>query len=84
MLRTGELVAIDCRQVWQAMVDYSEGDLTPEMRASVDRHLKGCRHCRAIYDGSRNVVLLLANESVFQLPPGFSQRLYNRLSSARR
>ena len=84
MLKNRELVAIDCRQVWQAMVDYLEGDLTPEMRTRIDNHLKDCRHCKAIYDGSRNVVLLLADENVFQLPEGFSQRLYQRLSSATR
>ena len=84
MLKNRELVAIDCRQVWQAMVDYLEGDLTPERRTRIDSHLKDCRHCKAIYDGSRNVVLLLADENIFQLPEGFSQRLYQRLASATR
>ena len=84
MLKDRELVAVDCRQVWQAIVDYLEGDLTPEMRARIDSHLKDCCHCKAIYDGSRNVLLLLADENVFQLPPGFSQRLYKKLSSAAR
>ena len=84
MLKNRELVAVDCRQVWHAIVDYLEEDLAPEVRASIDTHLEDCRHCKAIYDGSRNVVLLLADENVFQLPPSFSQRLYKKLSSAAR
>lgn len=75
------LVEIDCREVWEEISNYLEGDLTPEMRERVDRHVRGCPHCKAVYDGSRNVVRLLVGISVLELPTGFSQRLHRRLSA---
>ena len=56
-----------------------EGDLTPEMRDRITRHLEGCKHCTAIYDGTRNVVRLLGDEKAIELPVGFSERLFDRL-----
>jgi len=78
-----QFVEIDCRQVWKELTNYIEGDLTPEMRDRIAHHLRGCKHCTAIYDGSRNLVRLLGDEKAIELPQGFSQRLYQRLSSAR-
>ena len=63
------------------LVDYMEGDLTPELRARIERHLHGCTHCAAVYDGVRNVVRLIGCEDAMELPRGFSQRLYQRFLS---
>jgi predicted anti-sigma-YlaC factor YlaD len=56
-----------------------EEDLKPALRARIDAHLRICQHCRAVYDGVRNIVQLLGSEGSIELPPGFSQRLYKRL-----
>lgn len=76
-----QIVEIGCTEVRRLLVDYMEADLTPEMRARIDRHLRGCRHCTAIYDGARNVVRLVGDEKAIALPMGFSQRLYERLKA---
>ena len=81
VLRQKQFVEIDCREVWKEITNYIEGDLPPEMRERVDRHLKECPHCKAVYDGSRNVVRLLGCTTVLELPTGFSQRLHRRLSA---
>ncbi|MGP0096263.1 MAG: zf-HC2 domain-containing protein [Terriglobales bacterium] len=60
------------------MVNYTEGDLTPEMRDRITRHLQSCNHCTAVYDGSRNIVRLLGDKNAVELPRGFSRRLYRR------
>jgi hypothetical protein len=38
-----------------------------------------CAHCTAVLDGTRNVVKLLADGVEYDLPPGFSQRLYHKV-----
>jgi anti-sigma factor (TIGR02949 family) len=81
VLRKKQLVEIDCSEVWKEITNYMEGDLAPAMRERVDRHLRECRHCKAVYDGSQNVVRLLGGKNVLELPTGFSQRLYHRLSA---
>jgi hypothetical protein len=73
-------IKIDCYQVRRKLSDYLEGDLTPQLRLRIEEHLQTCDHCRAVYDGLRNIVRLLGhNEEVIELPEGFSQRLYKRL-----
>jgi len=81
--RKTKIVEIDCYQVRRELVDYMEGDLTPEMRIRIDHHLQNCSHCTAVYDGVRNVVRLLGNKNAIELPQGFSQRLYRRLFRVR-
>ena len=78
-----QFVEIDCQTVWKELTNYIDRDLTPEMRDRITQHLRVCSHCTAIYDGARNVVLLLGDEKAIELPQGFSQRLYQRLPSAR-
>ena len=73
------VIEIDCYQVRRELSDYLEDDLTPQCRLQIEDHLQSCEHCRAVYDGLRNVVWLLGDEKAIKLPEGFSQRLYKRL-----
>jgi putative zinc finger protein len=75
------LVEITCQEVWREVTNYMEADVTAELRERISQHLSMCAHCRAIYDGSRNVVQLLGTGMTFELPLGFSRRLYNRLNA---
>jgi hypothetical protein len=47
----------------------------------VEAHLAQCRHCAAFYDSAHNVVVLIADQRTFALPPGFRQRLRARLAA---
>jgi predicted anti-sigma-YlaC factor YlaD len=72
-------VEIDCQEIWKQLANYMEGDLTAEARSRIDEHLSGCRHCTAVYDGTRNVVHLLGDTKLLDLPQGFSERLRKTL-----
>ena len=73
-------VKISCQEVWREVSNYLEDDLTPELRARIEEHLKGCAHCSAIVDGTRNVVALVCSDRALALPEGFSKRLGERLT----
>jgi anti-sigma factor RsiW len=73
---------IDCKHVWQYLSAYIERDLDPELRAEIDRHLETCEICSAVLDSTRNVVILIADDRVFELPRGYSERLHERLARA--
>jgi hypothetical protein len=49
------------------------------LRADIDRHLETCEICSAVLDSTRNVVILVADNRVFELPAGFSNRLHARI-----
>jgi hypothetical protein len=42
-------------------------------------HLEHCEICSAILDSTRNVIILTADDRVFELPVGFSERLHARI-----
>jgi len=70
---------VNCHEVWREISNYIDDDLDPSLRADIEVHLAQCRHCAALLDSTRNVIVLIADARVFQLPTGFSQRLRARL-----
>jgi anti-sigma factor RsiW len=72
-------MAMTCQQLWREVSNYVDGTISPVIREEVERHLAYCRHCSAVVDGVRNVVVLVADGRVFELPLGFNQRLRARL-----
>ena len=81
-LPTTNQFEIDCQHVWREISNYIDGDLSAELRARIDAHLKTCRRCTAILDGTVNTIRLVGDGNAFDLPAGFSQRLKNRLQEA--
>ncbi len=75
------IATIECQQVWQEISNFIEGDLDPEVRSRIERHLAVCRPCQAVLEGAQNVIRLVGDERCFQVPVGFSQRLYNRMQA---
>jgi predicted anti-sigma-YlaC factor YlaD len=72
---------IDCYRVLRELSDYLEADLPPQLRLEIEKHLQECDHCKAVYDGLKNVVRLVGDEKAIALPEGFSERLYQRILS---
>jgi anti-sigma factor RsiW len=76
------IVEISCLEVWREISNYVDGDVDPELRRRMEEHFKGCEHCSAILDGTRNVIRLVGDGRAFDLPRGFSERLKQRLAAA--
>jgi anti-sigma factor RsiW len=70
---------IDCKHVWEHISAYIDDDVAADLRAEIDRHLETCEICSAVLDSTRNVVVLMADERVFELPAGFTKRLHERI-----
>jgi anti-sigma factor RsiW len=69
------VIEISCLEVWQEVSNYIDSTLDPGLRQRMEEHFKGCEHCAAVLDGTRNVVSLVGNGRVFDLPAGFGERL---------
>jgi predicted anti-sigma-YlaC factor YlaD len=74
------VVEITCEEVWREISNYLEGEISGEMRVRMEEHFKGCKHCTAVLDGTRNVVQLVGDARAFEVPAGFSNRLYRKLN----
>src|SRR5262249_31322808 len=70
---------INCREVWSSISSYLDGTLSPELRDRLELHFPSCTRCKTILKGGANVKQLLADERAFEVPQGFSRRLYSKL-----
>jgi predicted anti-sigma-YlaC factor YlaD len=75
------ILEISCLDVWREISNYIDEVVSAELRQRIEEHLKVCEHCTAIYDGTRNVVKLVADGKAYELPAGFSDRLRQRLEN---
>ena len=73
------VIEISCLEVWREISNFIDGEIAPELRARMEAHFRSCAHCSAVLDGTRNVVKLVADGVEYDLPEGFSQRLYKRI-----
>lgn len=74
-----KVIEISCLEVWRQVSNYVDNDVSPELRERIEAHVKFCAHCKAVVDGTKNVVKLIADGLEYELPQGFSQRLYGKI-----
>ena len=72
-------MVVNCEEVWREISNYLEGEVDPGLRAAVEEHVRGCRRCAAVLDGTRNIVQLYGDERMLEVPVGFSHRLQRRV-----
>ena len=72
-------MVLNCKHVWQEISNYIDDSVSAELRDSIEQHLANCRHCAAVLDSTRNILILVADERTFELPIGYSDRLHARL-----
>jgi predicted anti-sigma-YlaC factor YlaD len=71
---------INCQHVWREVSNYLDGEVDADLRAAIEEHVRGCKHCTAVLNGTRNVLQLVGDERVMELPMGFENRLQQRLN----
>jgi predicted anti-sigma-YlaC factor YlaD len=75
------LMVLECKHVWDHISGYLDGTLDAGLLADVQKHLEHCEICSAILDSTRNILILMADDRVYELPLGFSERLHSRLDA---
>ena len=70
---------LECKHVWEHISGYLDHQLDAELLTAVEKHLETCEVCSAILDSTRNILVLTADNRIFELPVGFSERLHRRL-----
>jgi len=70
---------VSCKTIVANLSAYLDGEFTPEMRQKIEKHLRGCHRCTAVYDSTRKMLVITGDERVFEIPAGFSDRLHSFL-----
>jgi hypothetical protein len=58
------VVEISCEEVWREISNYLEGEISAGTARQDGGHFKGCKHCTAVPDGTRNVAQLVGDATV--------------------
>ncbi len=74
-------MVLECKHVWEHISGYLDGSLDADVLEMVQKHLEHCEICSAILDSTRNILVLTADDLVFELPVNFSERLHARLEA---
>jgi len=72
-------IEISCVEVWREISNYLDGEISADLRERMEKHFSACAHCTAVLDGTRNVVGLVGDGTLFQMPKEFSNRLYEKI-----
>lgn len=73
-------MVLECKHVWNYISEFLDDSLPPKTRELVQKHLENCEICSAILDSTRNILIITADDRVFELPAGYSERLHARLA----
>lgn len=79
MLEDKTIVEISCFEVWRRISDFVDDEVEPDLRQRLEFHFGRCKHCKALLDGTRNVVALIGDEHAFDIPRGASERITSAL-----
>jgi predicted anti-sigma-YlaC factor YlaD len=67
---------VTCKTVIANLSNYLDGEIAPEMRQKIEKHLRRCHRCSAVYDSTRKMLVITGDEQVFEIPAGYSERLH--------
>jgi hypothetical protein len=70
------ILEISCVEVWKEISNYIDHTVDSDLRARMKAHFESCRHCKAVIDGAQNIVQIIADDRVFDLPPEVGKRLF--------
>ena len=67
-----------CDDLRTALSDYLDGELPPEIRHHLERHLSECRTCHVLYDSTRKTLRIVIDSMSFDLPEAASEQFVRR------
>lgn len=71
-----------CKQTIKWADEYLSGTLHEEGKQEMERHMDRCRPCALYVEELRQMLMLVSELDQEELPPGFEQRLQQRLQQA--
>jgi anti-sigma factor RsiW len=67
---------VNCETVLEQLSNFVDGDIGPALRSEIAAHLKMCHRCSVLHDSLRKMLIIVADERVFEIPVGYGERLH--------
>jgi anti-sigma factor RsiW len=71
---------LNCRGVIRELSNYLDGDLHPQVKAEIERHLEHCEDCKLVVDTTRKTVQVYCDSELAPLSSEASDRLHQALA----
>jgi anti-sigma factor RsiW len=71
-----------CREFFNQLSEYIDGELAEPFCAELERHLAGCPDCQVVVDTTRKTVTLYRRFGQAELPQDIGKRLWQALKQA--
>jgi anti-sigma factor RsiW len=75
---------ITCRQLIEFLIDYVSGEMHPDHRALVDKHLRGCPPCVSYVETYQLTIKMTRQLPCAPIPDGLRERLLASFQEIRR
>ncbi len=65
-----------CTEFLALLDDLIDDSVSPEMRAELQQHMKGCEHCEVTLNTTRKTIEIYRSHEIYDLPAGLRDRLH--------
>jgi anti-sigma factor RsiW len=72
-----------CKQCFQEISNYFDGDIDEALKQELMVHLKDCHKCQVVFDTTRTTIELYCDGKIFPLPDDVRNRLHRALERRR-
>lgn len=70
---------LDCGHVLEELSNYLDGDVSPELKDALERHLGKCHRCSLVYSTTRQTLRVVSESGAIDIPISAGMRLRTRL-----
>jgi predicted anti-sigma-YlaC factor YlaD len=70
---------LKCREAFQEISRYLDGELSEELKNVLKEHLCKCAHCQVVFDTTVKTVELYCDGKLFPMPVLIRERLHESL-----
>jgi predicted anti-sigma-YlaC factor YlaD len=72
---------MNCEELLDYLSDYIDHNLSDELSAAAQEHLRTCRNCSVVLDSTQKMILLYRAQNRQQrIPPARGQALYDQIA----
>jgi anti-sigma factor RsiW len=70
---------VTCTEFLALLDDLIDDEVTAEMRADLQEHLRGCEHCEVTLSTTRKTIQIYRSHEIYEMPVGLRERLHSAI-----
>jgi anti-sigma factor RsiW len=67
---------VTCTEFLAMLDDLIDNEVSAEMRADLQEHLRGCEHCEVTLNTTRKTIQIYRSHEIYDMPAGLRDRLH--------